>query len=42
MYTQLADQYVLDPQVQQCFHDKNPWALRNIIERLMDVVQRGL
>jgi len=42
MYTQLTDQYVLDPQVQQFFQDKNPWALRNIIERLMEAVQRGL
>jgi cobaltochelatase CobN len=42
MYTQLTEQYVLDPQVQQFFQDKNPWALRNIIERLMEAVQRGL
>lgn len=42
MYTQLPDQYVLDPQVQQFFQEKNPWTLRNIIERLMEVVQRGL
>jgi cobaltochelatase CobN len=42
MYTQLTDQYVLDPQVQQFFQEKNPWALRNIIERLMEAVQRGL
>ena len=39
---ELADQYVLDPQVQQFFQEKNPWALRNIIERLMEAVQRGL
>ncbi|MGE3538556.1 MAG: cobaltochelatase subunit CobN [Candidatus Tectimicrobiota bacterium] len=42
MYTQLTEQYVLDAQVQQFFRDKNPWALRNIIERLMEAVQRGL
>jgi cobaltochelatase CobN len=42
MYTQLTDQYVLDAQVQQFFQEKNPWALRNIIERLMEAVQRGL
>jgi cobaltochelatase CobN len=42
MYTQLTDQYVLDPQIQKFFQEKNPWALRNIIERLMEAVQRGL
>ena len=42
MYEQLTDQYVLDPEVQQFFRDKNPWALRNIIERLMESVDRGL
>lgn len=42
MYTELTDQYVLDAQVQQFFREKNPWALRNIIERLMEAVQRGL
>lgn len=42
MYAQLADRYVLDEQVQQFFRDKNPWALRGIIERLMESVERGL
>ena len=28
--------------MQQFFQEKNPWALRNIIERLMEAVQRGL
>jgi cobaltochelatase CobN len=42
MYAQLTDQYVLDPQTQQFFQEKNPWALRSIIERLMEAVQRGL
>jgi cobaltochelatase CobN len=42
MYTQLTDQYVLDVQVQQFFQEKNLWALRNIIERLIEAVQRGL
>ena len=34
--------HVLDPEVQQFFREKNPWALRNIIERLMESVDRGL
>jgi cobaltochelatase CobN len=42
MYTRLAAQYVLDPQRQQFFQEKNPWALRSIIERLMEAAQRGL
>jgi cobaltochelatase CobN len=42
MYAQLADRYVLDPQVQQFFREANPWALRSIIERLMESVERGL
>ncbi|MGQ4808557.1 Aerobic cobaltochelatase subunit CobN [Candidatus Entotheonellaceae bacterium PAL068K] len=42
MYAQLADHYVLDPDVQQFFRNKNPWALRGIIERLMESVERGL
>jgi cobaltochelatase CobN len=42
MYARLTDRYVLDPQVQQFFREKNPWALRNIIERLMESVERGL
>ena len=42
MYAQLTDHYVLDPEIQQFFRDKNSWALRNIIERLMESVDRGL
>ena len=42
MYARLAEQYVLDPQMQQFFQEKNPWALRSIIERMMEAVQRGL
>jgi cobaltochelatase CobN len=42
MYAQLTERYVLDPQVQQFFRAKNPWALRGIIERLMESVERGL
>ena len=41
MYTCHAEQYVLDPQMQQFFQEKNPWALRSIIECLMEAAQRG-
>jgi cobaltochelatase CobN len=42
MYAQLSERYVLDEEVQRFFREKNPWALRNIIERLMESVERGL
>jgi cobaltochelatase CobN len=42
MYARLAEQYVLDAQMQQFFQEKNPWALRSIIGRLMEAAQRGL
>jgi cobaltochelatase CobN len=42
MYAQLADNYILDAQTQQFFREKNPWALRSMIERLMESVDRGL
>ncbi len=42
MYGQLTDSYVLDAEVQDFFRQSNPWALRGIIERLMESVDRGL
>ena len=42
MYEQLARPYVLDPDMQQFFREKNPWALRNIIATLMEAIDRGL
>jgi cobaltochelatase CobN len=42
IYARLIEQYVLDPQMQQFFQEKSPWARRSIIERLMEAVQRGL
>jgi cobaltochelatase CobN len=42
MYAQLTDSYVLDEDVQAFFRQSNPWALRSIIERLMESVDRGL
>jgi cobaltochelatase CobN len=33
---------VLDEDVQAFFRQSNPWALRSIIERLMESVDRGL
>ncbi|MEO1591949.1 MAG: cobaltochelatase subunit CobN, partial [Cyanobacteria bacterium J06632_22] len=42
MYRGVADAYVLDPTVQQFVQQVNPWALRDMAERLLEAHQRGL
>ncbi|MEL6247876.1 MAG: cobaltochelatase subunit CobN [Cyanobacteria bacterium J06627_15] len=42
MYRGVAEAYVLDPAVQQFAQQSNPWALRDMAERLMEANQRGL
>ncbi len=42
MYQGVAEAYVLDDQVQQFIKDKNPWALRDMAERLLEANQRGM
>jgi cobaltochelatase CobN len=42
MYEQLAQSYALDPQNQDFLRRSNPWALRNIVERLNEAADRGL
>ena len=42
MFERLAQAYVLDPQIRQFLQEKNPWALRSIIERLFEANDRGL
>ena len=42
MYQGVAEAYVLDPTVQQFVEHKNPWALRDMAERLLEANQRGL
>jgi len=41
MYQGVADAYLLDPAVQEFIHQKNPWALRDMAERLLEAHQRG-
>ncbi|MEN9231022.1 MAG: cobaltochelatase subunit CobN [Thermostichus sp. DG02_5_bins_236] len=41
MYTGLAQAYLLDPQVQAFLRAHNPWALRDMSERLLEAHQRG-
>ncbi|MBE9138966.1 cobaltochelatase subunit CobN, partial [Nodosilinea sp. LEGE 07088] len=42
MYEGVARAYVLDPQVQAFVQTSNPWALRDMAERLLEANQRGL
>ena len=42
MYQGVAEAYLFDPQVQAFVQDKNPWALRDMAERLLEAHQRGL
>ncbi|MDX2099505.1 MAG: cobaltochelatase subunit CobN [Leptolyngbyaceae cyanobacterium bins.59] len=42
MYQGVAEAYVLDPTVQQFVQQHNPWALRDMAERLLEAHQRGL
>ncbi len=42
MYEGVAQAYLLDPQVQDFVQSKNPWALRDMAERLLEANQRGM
>jgi cobaltochelatase CobN len=42
MYEGIAEAYLFDPAVQAFIQQKNPWALRDMAERLLEANQRGL
>lgn len=42
MYAGVAQAYIFDQQVQEFMQTKNPWALRDMSERLLEAHQRGL
>jgi cobaltochelatase CobN len=42
MYEKLAERYALDSEIQRFFTEKNPWALQDIAERLLEAADRGL
>ncbi|MDW8293683.1 MAG: cobaltochelatase subunit CobN, partial [Anaerolineae bacterium] len=42
MYEALAERYALDKELQAFFRRSNPWALREIIQRLLEAIRRGL
>jgi cobaltochelatase CobN len=42
MYQGIAEAYLFDPAIQDFVQQKNPWALRDMAERLIEAKQRGL
>jgi cobaltochelatase CobN len=42
MYQGVADAYIFDSKVQKFVAEKNPWALRDMAERLLEASQRSL
>ncbi|MBE9228656.1 cobaltochelatase subunit CobN [Phormidium sp. LEGE 05292] len=42
MYQGVAENYLFNPEVQAFIEQKNPWALRDMAERLLEANQRGL
>ncbi|NEP02924.1 MAG: hypothetical protein F6K58_30590, partial [Symploca sp. SIO2E9] len=42
MYQGIAQAYIFDHKVQEFVENKNPWALRDMAERLLEANQRGL
>nr|MBA3783164.1 cobaltochelatase subunit CobN [Nocardioides sp.] len=42
MYASLAKEYVLDETNQAFMRQSNPWALRGIVEKLHEAIDRGL
>jgi len=42
MYEGLANKYVLNQEMQQWLKDVNPYALQNMVERLLEAIERGL
>jgi cobaltochelatase CobN len=41
MYKRVTEAYVADPETRQFFAESNPWALRSIVERLLEAEERG-
>ncbi|WP_116115328.1 cobaltochelatase subunit CobN [Austwickia chelonae] len=42
MFDRVARRYALDPGMQEWFGEVNPYALHNILDKLLDMAQRGL
>jgi cobaltochelatase CobN len=41
-YEQVAKSYLLDAAMQDFFARSNPWAMKDIAERLLEAIQRGM
>ena len=42
MYERVTDAYVADPEIRKFFAESNPWALRQIAERLLEAAEREM
>ena len=42
MYDRVAERYALDPAMQEWFKEMNPYALQNILDKLLETIQRGM
>jgi len=42
MYDRVATRYALDPEMQRWFKEVNPYALQNILDKLLEVIERGM
>lgn len=42
MYEGIAEAYIFDEKVHAFIQENNPWALRDMAERLLEARQRGL
>jgi len=38
----VANRYALDPQMQEWFREVNPYALQNILDKLLETINRGM
>ncbi|MDI6603657.1 MAG: cobaltochelatase subunit CobN [Thermoanaerobacteraceae bacterium] len=42
LYEELAKKYALDEDMQEWFKEENPWALKNIVENLLEAIERDM
>lgn len=42
MYERVANKYALDPEVQKWLKEVNPYALQNILDKLLETIERGM
>ena len=42
MYERVAQRYALDPEMQKWLKSVNPYALQNILDKLLETIQRGM